>query len=59
MVIQNHGIYYNSEQTSHRNEEAEPAEPGQMNIYQGNTYRTDLSWLHFNYDSRVQLRQQV
>ena len=30
-----------------------------MNIYQGNTYRKDLSWLHFNDESRVQERQQV
>ena len=28
--------------------EAEPVEPAQMNIYQSNTYRKDLNWLHFN-----------
>ena len=31
----------------------------QMNIYQNNTYRKGLSWLHFNYEARVQERQQV
>ena len=29
------------------NKEVEPVEPVQMNIYQNNTYRKDLSWLHF------------
>ena len=37
----------------------EPVEPVQMNIYQRNTYRKDLSWLHFNDEPRVQERQQV
>ena len=31
----------------------------QMNIYQSNTYRKDLSWLHFNNEPMVQERQQV
>ena len=31
----------------------------QMNIYQSNTYRKDLSWLHFNNEPKVQERQQV
>ena len=30
-----------------------------MNIKQSNTYRKDLSWLHFNDESRIQERQQV
>ena len=30
-----------------------------MNIYQSNTYRKDLSWLHFNDQLRVQERHQV
>ena len=30
-----------------------------MDIYQSNTYRKDLSWLHFNDEARVQERQQV
>ena len=38
------------------NKELEPVRPVQMNIYQGNNYRKDLSWLHFNNDSRVQER---
>ena len=25
-----------------------PVQPVQMNIYQNNNYRKDLSWLHFN-----------
>ena len=37
----------------------EPVEPVQMNIYQSNTYRRDLSWLHFNNEPRFQERQQV
>ena len=32
----------------------EPVEPVQMNIYQSNTYRKDLSWLHFDNEPRVQ-----
>ena len=31
----------------------------QMNIYQSNTYRKDLSWLHFNDEPRVQEKQRV
>ena len=31
----------------------EIAKPIQMNIYQSNTYRKDLSWAHFNYEPRV------
>ena len=34
-------------------------EPVQMNIPQSNTYRNDISWLHFNDERRVQERQQV
>ena len=30
-----------------------------MNIYHSNTYRKDLSWLHFDDEPRVQGRQQV
>ena len=39
--------------------EVEPVEPVQMNIYQSNTYRKDLSWLHFDDEPRVQEKQQV
>ena len=38
------------------NKEVEPAEPVQMNIYQSNTYRIDLSWLHLDDEPRVQER---
>ena len=31
----------------------------QLNIYQSNTYRKDLGWLHFDDEPRVQERQQV
>ena len=30
-----------------------------MNIYQSNTYRKDLSYLHFNGEPRIQERQKV
>ena len=39
--------------------EVEPAEQVQMNIYQSNAYRKNLSWLHFNNEPRTQDRQQV
>ena len=41
------------------NKEVELVEPVQMNIYQSNTYRKELSWLHFDDETRVQERQQV
>ena len=37
----------------------EPVQLVQMNIYQTNTYRKDLSWLHFDDELMVQERQQV
>ena len=37
----------------------EPVEPVQINIYQSNTYKKNLSWLPFDNVSRVQGRQQV
>ena len=37
----------------------EPVEPVQMNTFQSNTYRKDLSWLHFDNEPRVQERQEV
>ena len=40
------------------NKEVEPVELVQMNIYQCNTYRKDLSWLHFSDEPRVQEKQQ-
>ena len=39
------------------NNEVEPTEPVQINIYSSNTYRKDLSWLHFDDETRVQERQ--
>ena len=35
---------------------AEPVQPVQMNIYQSNSYRNDLSWLHFDDEPRVKRR---
>ena len=48
----------NNEQTSFENNEVEPGEPVQMDIYQSNIYREDLSWLHFDDEPRVQERVQ-
>ena len=36
--------------------DVEPVGPVLMNIYQSNTYRKDLSWLHFDNEPRVQER---
>ena len=36
-----------------------PVKPVQMNIYESNTYRKDLSWLHFDDEPWIQERQQV
>ena len=30
-----------------------------MNIFQSNTYKTNISWLHFDNEKRVQDREQV
>ena len=47
-----------NEKTSLKNKEVEPGEPIQMNIYQCNTNRKDLSWLHFVTEPNFQERQQ-
>ena len=47
------------EKTSLERKEVDPVEPAQMNIYQSNTYRKDLNWLHFDNEPRVHKRQQV
>ena len=39
--------------------EVEPVEPVQMNIYQGHTYRIDLSWLHSDDEPNGQEREQM
>ena len=49
----------NNEKTSLENKEVEPVEPVQMNIYQSNTDRKGLRWLHFNNEPSVQEGQQV
>ena len=37
----------------------EPVEPVQMSIYQSNTYKKDLSWLHFDDGPRVEEKKRV
>ena len=37
----------------------EPVQPVQLNAYQSNSYRKDLSWLHFDEEPLIQERQQV
>ena len=56
MVTENHVIYQN---TFNEKKEVEPVEPVQLNIFQSNTYRKVLRWLHFNDQPKVQERQQV
>ena len=34
----------------------EPVEPVQINVYQINTFRKDVSWLHFDVDPKIQVR---
>ena len=51
-------IYQNYEKIFIKNKEAKPVEPVQMKIYQSNTYRKDLSWLHFDSYLRAEERQQ-
>ena len=49
-----------NEWTYHENEELEPVQPVQMNIYQSNTaYRKHLIWIHFDSEPSVQVRHQV
>ena len=38
------------------NKEVEPVEPVQIHIYQSNTYRKGLSWLHFEGEPEIQKR---
>ena len=40
------------------NKELKPVQPVKMNICQSNTYRKDLSQLHFNNEQRVQEKWQ-
>ena len=42
-----------------RKKEVQPVESFLKNIYQSNTYKRNLSWLHFNHEPRVQEKQQV
>ena len=43
----NHAAYQNNNWPSQNNAEVKPAQPvGEMNIYQSNTFKKDLSWLH-------------
>ena len=40
-----------------KNKEVEPFQPVQMNIYQSNTCRKEICWLHFDNKPRVQEKQ--
>ena len=51
--------YQNNESTSHKYKEGELVQPVQMNISQNNTYRKELSWLHFYNSPRAQAKQQA
>ena len=54
VLLKNHATYHNKQRTSLENNEAQPVQPVQINIYQSNIYRKDL------YDDRkVEERQQV
>ena len=43
----------------HKNEDAELVQPVQISIYQNSAYKKDLSWLHFDEESRAEERQLV
>ena len=58
-ATKNHAISHNNKYNSLENKEVEPVEPFHMKIYQINTYRKDLGWLHFEDEPKVQERQQV
>ena len=45
--------------TFHENRKMEPVWTVQMNIYQSNTYRKDLTSLNVNNEPKVQERQQM
>ena len=55
-MTENLAVYQSNEQTCFGNKEVEPTEPFQMKIYQSIeiSLRKDLSWLNFDYESRVQ-----
>ena len=51
MVTEKYAIYQNNEKTSLENKEVEPIDSVHMKVipvYQSNTYRKDLSWIHFD-----------
>ena len=43
----------------HKSKEGEPVQPVQMNIYQSNTYRKNLSWLYCDNEPKTQESHQV
>ena len=55
----NHVISQSNEWTSHKNQEVEPVQRVQMNIYKSNTCTKNLSQPPFYDDTRGQERQQV
>ena len=59
MLTEKSCIYQNNEYTSLKNKKVEPVKLVQMNIYQSNTHRENLSWLHFDDEPRVHERKKV
>ena len=59
MVTKNQAIYQNNKYNALENKEKEPSEPVQMNTYQINDYRKNVTRLHFEDEPKVQGRQLV
>ena len=55
MVTEKSCIYQNNEYTCLKNKKVEPVKLVQMNIYQSNAHRENLSWLHFD-DERKKVK---
>ena len=59
MVTEKSCIYQNNEYTCLKNKKVEPVTLVQMNIYQSNAHRENLSWRHFDEEPRVHERKKV
>ena len=59
MVTKNQAIYHNNKYNGLENKEKEPSEPVDMNTYQINNYRKNVTRLHFEDEPKVQGRQLV
>ena len=58
-VTEKCAVYQNNKWTSHKNKEAEPVQPVQMNIYQSSNSGKALYWLDSYDNQKTQERQQV